>query len=233
MARLNETAQLLGLALLNLADDEGYFLAEPSLVRSFARPFDEDSRKTIGALRDLSSAGWISIKNSQTHGPIGMVVNFSKHQYIQRATQSKLKTYYDSDTTHGGLTEVYQQERKGREQGREGIEEHVSRKRSTSHNTRIPEDFVPKEDHYQIAKELGTNCESAFITFRDHFLGNGKTMRDWDAAFRNWLRREITFSRNGRARSNGRPSGYELQEQLAIAAKEAIAIAESRDAKQN
>ena len=30
---------------------------------------------------------------------------------------------------------------------------------------------------------------------RDHFLGNGKPMKDWDATFRNWIRRATQFGK--------------------------------------
>jgi hypothetical protein len=30
--------------------------------------------------------------------------------------------------------------------------------------------------------------------FSDHFTANGKPMKDWDAAWRNWMRRATTFA---------------------------------------
>lgn len=79
--------------------------------------------------------------------------------------------------------------------------------------SRIPEDFIPQEDHYLLAKELGLNCEMEFQKFRDHFLGapgqRGLKL-DWDATLRNWLR--TSFDRGG---SNG-------QQQVGKAAARAI-----------
>ena len=77
MRRLSDTAQLMALALLNLSDDGGYFLADLFPVRSFARPFDEDSVKTHGALSELSLSGWVKIVDQPTRGRL--VVNFEKH----------------------------------------------------------------------------------------------------------------------------------------------------------
>ena len=64
--------------------------------------------------------------------------------------------------------------------------------------TRLPDNFVPQEEHYQIAKELGINCEMEFQKFRDYFLGVGGSKGvklDWDATLRNWLRNSINYSR--------------------------------------
>jgi hypothetical protein len=41
--------------------------------------------------------------------------------------------------------------------------------------------------------------------FRDHFTANGKPMKDWDAAFRNWLRRAAEFN-GGRGQSGSEAS---------------------------
>jgi len=93
MGRLPEHVQLMALALLNYADDEGYFLADPALVRSFARPFDEDSRKTTGALQELSRIEYVTFHQSAVHGSIGHIVNFEKHQYTSHPKASKIKQY--------------------------------------------------------------------------------------------------------------------------------------------
>jgi hypothetical protein len=124
MACQDDSVKLLALATLNMADDEGYFLADAALVRSFARPLDENSRNTHGALTTLCEIGWIEIKKTATHGSIGRVANFAKHQVINRPSPSKLKNYFAGESSlniHGVLTEtsVPEQGTGNREQGRE------------------------------------------------------------------------------------------------------------------
>lgn len=66
--------------------------------------------------------------------------------------------------------------------------------------TRIPEDFLPLEEHYELAKELGVNCEMEFQSFRDYYLGiSGQkgVKLDWPATFRNWLRNSLQYRGNG------------------------------------
>lgn len=97
MSRLADHVQLMALALINYADDEGYFLADPKLVRSFARPFDEDSSKSTGALLELSRIGWIEVFETASHGQIGRIVTFADHQVISHPKSSKLKGYCSSN----------------------------------------------------------------------------------------------------------------------------------------
>ena len=133
ITKLDDVAQLLALALLNYADDEGYFYADPDLVRGSLMP-KRKSERIQKALETLSSQSvqYLEIRVHSTHGPIGRVLNFTKHQRVNRATDSALATYYnslsthgglteDSLRTHGGLTEDSLRERKGREgKGKEG-----------------------------------------------------------------------------------------------------------------
>ena len=127
ITQLDDVAQLLALALLNYADDEGYFYADPDLVRGSLMP-KRKSERIEKALETLSSQSvqYLEIRVHGTHGPIGRVLNFSKHQRVNRATGSALVAYYnslsnhgglteDSLNTHGGLTEDSARERKGRE----------------------------------------------------------------------------------------------------------------------
>jgi len=88
--------------------------------------------------------------------------------------------------------------------------------------SRIPDSFIPKDEHYGIAAELGINCEMEFQKFRDYFLGVSGAKgvkRDWDATLRNWLRNSINFG--------GRSSGREptKAEQRVINSRRNIRIA--------
>ena len=91
------------IGLLNLADDGGYFMATPALVRSALFPLDEDSTNARRVLATLSSVGYIETRNHPTHGDVGMVVNFNKHQRIDRPSPSKIKDYFDSTNTQRAL----------------------------------------------------------------------------------------------------------------------------------
>jgi hypothetical protein len=109
MARLEPETQLLALALLNYADDEGYFRAEPELVRAACLPFSEGSVRTHGGLTTLLKVGWIEVRNTGDSGMVGRIAKWQKHQRINRPSPSKLRAYWLSEgsvNAHGGLSEA-------------------------------------------------------------------------------------------------------------------------------
>jgi hypothetical protein len=119
ISRLDDSTRLLAIGLLNVADDEGFFFAEPALIRSAIWPFDEDSSRARRTLEQLSNTGYIELREHPTHGTIGVIQNFAKHQRVDRPTPSKLKAYYDSTNPRRGLDErsLLEQGTGNREQG--------------------------------------------------------------------------------------------------------------------
>ena len=73
MGRLPEDQQLLALALITMADDEGYFRAEPELIRGDVQPFCEDLAKLSRGLARLSEVGWIVLSVHPEQGSIGKI----------------------------------------------------------------------------------------------------------------------------------------------------------------
>lgn len=108
IAGLSEAAQLLALALLNYADDEGYFNANPALIKASCFPLREPSVSLQGMLSELSMIGFAGIGKTSDGKSYGHIANFAKHQRINRPTPSKIKTltiaWDDSERIHGGLT---------------------------------------------------------------------------------------------------------------------------------
>ena len=71
LASLPAFSRLVAVALLNWADDDGWFKAEPALIRGALFPFETDSDIITGALRDLSGIGFIAVEEVTIHGPLG------------------------------------------------------------------------------------------------------------------------------------------------------------------
>ena len=91
MSRLPYDTRILALGLLNLADDEGYFDADPDYIRGSVL-FREDSSNVRRMLDELSRSEWITLCGTAER-PIGRVVNFRKHQRVDRPQPSRLKQY--------------------------------------------------------------------------------------------------------------------------------------------
>lgn len=105
MGKIDDMSRCVALALLNYADDKGYFYADPILVRNFCRPFDEDSTNVRRSLETLQKVGWIQVCSSPQNGEIGKVVNFNAHQKIDHASLSRIEKYFDSSRIRLGFTE--------------------------------------------------------------------------------------------------------------------------------
>jgi hypothetical protein len=143
MCKLNPVARLMAIALLNMADDEGYFIGEPAVIRAFTFPFDEDSSNVRRAIDELSRIEYISIFDVPQYGLIGRVEKFKQHQRIDRPTASKLKHYIDSTNARRIFDECSTTEGKGKE--RKGMEGKGLTKIETSSNestTGIKPDFL-------------------------------------------------------------------------------------------
>lgn len=52
----------------------------------------------------------------------------------------------------------------------------------------LPASWEPNDDHARIAEEERRDLAKEVHLFRDNAAANGRTRKDWDAAFRNWLR---------------------------------------------
>jgi hypothetical protein len=91
LCKCSEFSRLLAIALLNWSDDEGYFMANPILIRGQVFPFEEDSKKVPRALQELSSVGWITLGKDDQGRDVGFVKNFTKHQRVDTAKPSSIK----------------------------------------------------------------------------------------------------------------------------------------------
>jgi hypothetical protein len=129
LCKCSEFSRLLAIALLNWSDDEGYFMANPILIRGQVFPFEDDSKKVPRSLQELSSVGWIRVGKDDQNRDVGMVINFSKHQRVDKPKPSSIKacsTFQDeSKNDPRPIQDASKEERKGKEHGKEweGAEE--------------------------------------------------------------------------------------------------------------
>lgn len=73
--------------------------------------------------------------------------------------------------------------------------------RKRAPETPLPDSWEPTDAHAEIAKAEGVNLAREAAKFRDHAAANDRRQRDWDAAFRTWLRRANDFG-GGQARAS-------------------------------
>lgn len=96
LSALPAETHLLAAALTNYADDEGFFNANPGLVKAGTHPLRTDKTSTETQMKQLAAMGFIEVRKSQDGKLIGRIVNFTTHQKISHASDSKLKDRFES-----------------------------------------------------------------------------------------------------------------------------------------
>ncbi|HHW7541914.1 DnaT-like ssDNA-binding domain-containing protein [Escherichia coli] len=91
MAELSEPACLLAIGLLNYADDEGYFNANPKLIKAAVFPIREPSVPIPVLIQELSNCGYLSMFSTSDGKQFGAITNFLKHQVVNKPKESKIK----------------------------------------------------------------------------------------------------------------------------------------------
>lgn len=119
MARLPDDFQLLALALLSMADDWGYFHADPAIVRGSVMPFRENLARISDGLAKLSEVDWIQLWEHPEQGKIGRITNWEKHQKVDHPRDSQLSCYTSRET----LAKLSREPRAGMEGNGKGKEE--------------------------------------------------------------------------------------------------------------
>ncbi len=62
----------------------------------------------------------------------------------------------------------------------------------------FPGTWSPRSEERAKAAEVGLNCDAEVEAFRDHHTARGTKFKDWDAAFRTWMRNAVQFGRANR-----------------------------------
>lgn len=80
-----------------------------------------------------------------------------------------------------------------------GIVDAAAAKNQPGRATALPDGFEPNETADRLAGELGLVVTAELEAFEDHHMANGSTFKDWQAAFRTWLRNSAKFAQRQRS----------------------------------
>lgn len=209
MSEVSAEAALLAIGLLNYADDEGYFNANPKLIEANVFPLRELSSTIHSLLSELSKIGYIALYCGPDGRKYGHVVNFLEHQRINRASPSKIKELLGgnepSPITHEQLSEPSHPEGKGREgKGRDSAQ--ARRESFPDDLDTLPDDWRSKANAYWKTKHRqDLDPDDEFQKFAANHRGKGTTMADWSQAWVTWYTNAVKFSDPPRRASNIRP----------------------------
>ena len=67
----------------------------------------------------------------------------------------------------------------------------------SKHSTGFPDGFMFDTRAEEMANGYGLNVHKEFSAFRDHHAAKGSTFKDWQAAFRTWIRNAVKFTARG------------------------------------
>lgn len=119
LSGLPADTHLLAAALLCYADDEGFFLAHPGLVRASCMPLREDYRSPTVMLQELSNIGFLELQNGLEGKALGKIAKFCTHQSINKPTASKIKPLWKLPEGYGSTPGGLPGGTGNREQGKE------------------------------------------------------------------------------------------------------------------
>ena len=193
LSELPEATHMLAAALLNYADDEGYFNANPMLIKAACSPLREPSVSIPESLTLLSNTGYIRLGVAPDGKRYGHVVAFLVHQRVNRPTPSKIKTleiaWEESGIAHPQLTEPSPPEGKGRE--RKGKEEGGAAAPETEfafvgHIVRLTwRDFERWKESYHAVPDIIAELRAADAYYSENPPKDGK----WFYPVSSWLKR--------------------------------------------
>lgn len=90
MASIDHFSRLAAIALLNFADDKGFFFCCIPVIRGELFPFEEDSTIIRGAIDDLSRIGFLECGKTVDGKQVCRIANFSEHQRIDKPQRSEI-----------------------------------------------------------------------------------------------------------------------------------------------
>jgi hypothetical protein len=195
-------------------DSKGRFEWRPRQLKLDILPFIPfDMAETLAILAAANM-----VKRYVVDGKMyGEIPTFEKHQRLsgKELTDGEKHPEPIGETTvkqPGSVGEILEsQEGKGREEEEEREQEGEGkgeRRTSAPRAHRLPNDFALPNDWITAAQEIRPDwtrlqqITDVFAIFRDHWLaksGKDAAKTDWLATWRNWCRREKSFSRDGPA----------------------------------
>lgn len=202
LAETSEPTRLLAIGLLNCSDDEGYFNANYKLLEASIFPLTDPSMSVHECLKQLCEIGYVKLyKCSKGRKTYGQVVNFMKHQKVNRPTPSKIRADVNftepSLSPHEPLTGGKERKGtgKGKEQGKDkdtafnfkksflnlGVQEEILndwllvRKKKKSSNTQTAFNSLMKEiekSNLSTNEAIRISAENSWAGFKNEWVVN-------------------------------------------------------------
>lgn len=217
LSALPEATHMLAAALLNYADDEGYFNANIGLIKGECFPLREPSVTIPESLTHLSAVGYVRLGTAPDGRRYGHIVTFADHQVVNKKTQSKIKAlgilWEPSVTATVPVPEPSHPEGNKEGKGIRNKDRGQNSSPKTNRGTRLPDHWplTPDLIREAIAAGLDPNqLHTEHAKFCDYWRakpGKDAAKLDWVGTWRNWCRNSHQFGHAKPAYVNGKPNG--------------------------
>lgn len=196
------------LALADHASDDGTRVF-PS-IKALAEKTRESERSVQYQLRRMQEAGWLILVNAgnggrSMHSEYRISLEWIKGAEIalfQKGANDRAKGCNPELERVQPIAPANNRHRTIKEPS--VIVDADASQTKTAKAMALPDDFAPNETAEQLAGELGLVLSHEQDALEDHHKANGSTFKDWQAAFRTWLRSSAKFAL--RQLSPGRPA---------------------------
>lgn len=221
---LTPLARLLFMGMWNYACDNGHLDDKPKQIKMRILPTDDvDATGLIDEMVDLGMLeqrdGLLVVTKLREHQRIDEryfawcdrckleeIPERSRDRYLSSTAGTRGDTRAHTGSRGDTRAPTMKEGRKeGEGEGSDG-ESTAAGKPRTKQATTIASDWQPSDAHRRLAAERGIDILEEGSKFRDWCTATGKTYKDWEAAFRNWIR-------NARPNGNVRPLRPELDDQ--------------------
>lgn len=199
MAQQRPEVRLLAIGLLNLADDEGYFMAHPALIRGDLMPFLDKPGPIQQMLNELEAIGYLSLSRLDDGRDIGHITNFKKHQVVNKPARSKIKVLLPEHSLNAPTTlpensrsptVVLPEDSRG-EWNREGKGKEMEGSGSAADaaSAHSPVDFQAgsRPEKKEGGAGVPVSVEEALAYAESYSKGNAEMLVIEDASVRNWF----------------------------------------------
>lgn len=193
---LSPLARLLFMGMWNWACDSGHVDNKPKQLKMRILPTDDVDVSELMA--EIGDQGL-----TRDQGDHLLIPNLPRHQRLDKRylttcdhcesdghTQGA-RSEHDGDTS--GARWAHAQKEGRKEVERKGEEGSATGARRGKRAITLPSKWQPNEGHREYADNNRLNLSSEADQFRDHHRAKGSTMKDWDAAFRTWLRNSVKW----------------------------------------
>jgi hypothetical protein len=210
LAEVPALGRLLFQGLWCVADREGRLADRPRKLKAEILPYDDCDVEAMLCM--LAERGFI--QRYQVNGErFIQVVNFTKHQNPHiKESASSIPAPDEHSASTVQAPEIPERAGLNPESlllNPDSLLEDVppvpaAPARAPKRATVLPADFAPDDTARTLAASLALDVTAELAKFRDYYAMTGKTGKDWQAGFRNWLTKAADF-RGGRPQARASP----------------------------